>query len=96
MLPLRFPNSGIKTKAARKGGGRPWLGPLQGWLHVARATTKGDRSLPVDKGRHSPATSPQGVGAHRGSACGHRHCTQGRRPSAREALAGTVPIGATT
>ncbi|RRT79654.1 hypothetical protein B296_00007512 [Ensete ventricosum] len=44
MLPLRFPNSGIRAKAARKKGGRPWPGPLQGWLATAShglATHKG-------------------------------------------------------
>ncbi|RRT66184.1 hypothetical protein B296_00018710 [Ensete ventricosum] len=30
MLPLRFPNSGIRAKAVRKGGGWPWPGTLQG------------------------------------------------------------------
>ncbi|RRT36794.1 hypothetical protein B296_00045723 [Ensete ventricosum] len=36
MLPLRFPNNDFRAKAARKVGGRPRPGPLQGWLATAK------------------------------------------------------------
>ncbi|RRT51210.1 hypothetical protein B296_00031637, partial [Ensete ventricosum] len=56
--------------ASRKGGGRPWLGPLPGRLAAARAASKGgQQGRPARKGSTPTEASPVGIGStHRGDA----------------------------
>ncbi|RZR73650.1 hypothetical protein BHM03_00026744 [Ensete ventricosum] len=85
MLPLRFPNSGIRAKAARRRGGQspsraghPRPGqlrprhPTRGRPATAKAPLRGSR-------QH--ARSPAGMaGAYRGGTCRRRQCPwPGRR-----------------
>ncbi|RRT44115.1 hypothetical protein B296_00024878 [Ensete ventricosum] len=60
MLPLRFSNSGIRAKVARRRGGQPQLAPcraghqrrLQGWPPLSRVATDG-------QGQPSPTQGQQ-------------------------------------
>ncbi|RWW54385.1 hypothetical protein BHE74_00039039 [Ensete ventricosum] len=76
----------------RKRGGRPRSGPLQGQPAVASHSQAPIGATVSGQGRQqglSLAANPQGVGAHRGDACGHI-----QHAPAREVLASTTLAGA--
>ncbi|RWV86561.1 hypothetical protein GW17_00051539 [Ensete ventricosum] len=91
MLPPRFPNSAIKTKAARKGGGRSWLGPLQG----RRATTRPfARAVDCAQGpcRGSRTRPGQPARVVVGAAPARDQPVEGRRPQRHHLRAWRLPV----
>ncbi|RWW00589.1 hypothetical protein GW17_00036442 [Ensete ventricosum] len=83
MHPLRFPNSGIRAKAARRRGSQPRPAPMQGRPPTARAEAND-----THKGRQPPAG--------RSAAPGHNHLQHDTRKGGRlqDTRKGLPPAGA--
>ncbi|RWV95049.1 hypothetical protein GW17_00042357, partial [Ensete ventricosum] len=58
MLSLRFPNSGIRTKATRRRGGQPRPAPMQGRPGRGQGLLQGGSRLQGARKGLPPATSP--------------------------------------